>query len=95
THAVAPYKVGKVALTQKADGTTYFLYMADEDEKTMPSQIHFKSLKPQANAKVRLLGGRNLSWKEEDDGFVVNIPAKWQKTPPADYVWVFEVSKLN
>ena len=94
THSVAPYKIGKVAFTQKPDGTTYFFYMTEDGENTMPSQIHFTGLQPASKAEVSLLGGSKLNWKLEDGGFVVNIPAKWQKSPPANYVWVFKVSQV-
>ncbi len=95
THAIAPYKEGKVAMTQKEDGTTYFFYMADEKETTMPREIRVKSLQPADGAKVSLLGGGNLRWKKDGDGFVVTIPEKWRKNPPSNYVWTLKVTGLR
>jgi len=95
TSSLAPYKEDKIAITQKRDGTTFFMYMADADEQTMPSEIRVKSLQPSKGATVSLLGKGKLKWRTEGDGFVATIPAKWRKTPPADYVWTLKVTAIK
>ena len=37
TRPLAPYREGKVCFTQLNDGTTYAIYLADENEKTIPA----------------------------------------------------------
>ena len=81
TRPLAPFKEGKVCLTQKKDGKTlYALYLADEDERRMPSKIWLSSLALPKTAKVRLLGTAEfLKWERVGKGFWVEIPERWQK----------------
>ncbi|SMO51940.1 alpha-L-fucosidase [Saccharicrinis carchari] len=89
-----PYKEDKIAMTQQKDGSANFLYLASEGEK-MPSKIVIRSHKPVSGAEVTLLGSdQALKWKAEDDGFVVNIPAKQRNNPPCDLAWTLRVSQI-
>ncbi len=93
TRPLAPYKEGKVCLTQKKDGKTlYALYLADEDERRMPSKIWLSSLTLPKTAKVRLLGTAEfLKWEPVGKGFLVEIPERWQAKPPCGYAWGLEI----
>lgn len=96
TRAIEPYKEGKVCLTQKKDGTVYAIYLADENEKGMPSKIELLSVCPDKKAKVTLLGANShLKWEKAGNGFVVDIPEQFQKAPPCNYAWTIKISAIE
>ncbi len=92
---IAPYKEGKVCLTQTKDGkTVYAIYLADEDEEVMPSRIWLSTLTLPKQAKVELLGtGQMLKWEPVGKGFWVEIPRKLQKKPPCNHAWTLKITK--
>ena len=93
TRTLTPYKEGKVCLTQK-ENTIYAIYLADENETGMPSSIWLSSIALDENVKLSLLGTEHqLSWKKVGNGFMVEIPKKFQKIPPCKYAWVIKISK--
>lgn len=95
TRPIAPFKEGKVCLTQKKEGKTlYALYLADEDERTIPSRIWISTLTLPKQAKVELLGSRPvmLKWEPVGRGFWVEIPEALRKTPPCEHAWVLKIS---
>lgn len=93
TRTLAPYKEGKVCLTQK-DNAIYAIYLAEENETKMPSKIWLTSIALSKNDKLTLLGtNHQLSWEKVGSGFVVEIPEQFQKTPPCKYAWVIKISK--
>jgi alpha-L-fucosidase len=94
TRPVAPYKEGKVCLTQKKDGKTiYLFYLADDDETRMPSHIWLSSLSLPGNAHVRVPGTQTeLSWEKVGKGFMVHIPEALQQNPACRWVWVLEIN---
>ena len=95
TRALAPYKEGQVCLTQKKDGSVYAIYLADENEKEMPSKIWLSSICPDKKASVSLLGVDTLlKWEKVGNGFVVEIPEQFRKTPPCNYAWVIKITKI-
>jgi alpha-L-fucosidase len=93
TRAVKPYKEGKVALTQnRHTKDIYAIYLAEENEKSIPSKIWLSSITPDEHAKVYLLGkSGELKWEKVGNGFVVNIPEAWQKKAPCNYAWVLKI----
>jgi alpha-L-fucosidase len=92
TRALAPYKEGKVCISEKGDHTIYIYYMADEGE-AMPSQISMKTFSLPSKAKVRMSGTQTyLKWIKSEKGFTINIPDKIRKSPPSKHVWVMEVT---
>ncbi len=93
TRPLAPYREGKVCLTQKKDGKTiYALYLADKDELEMPSKIWLSGLSLPKNARIKLLGTmENLAWEAVGKGFLVNIPEAMRKGHPGQAVWVLEI----
>jgi alpha-L-fucosidase len=96
THPLAPYREGKVCLTEKRDGTVYAIYLADEDEKNPPSKIWLSTMQPAAGAKLSLLGvHQELAWEKVGKGFLVHIPEAIQKNPPCQEAWVIKIDKKN
>ena len=93
TRPLAPYKEGKVCLTQKKDGKTWYaIYLPDADEKQMPSKIWVSSLSLPAKAKISLSGTQDeLKWEAVGKGFMVSIPEKYRKSPPAEHAWVLVI----
>jgi len=96
TRALAPFKEGQVCLTQKKNGAVYAIYMAEENEKGMPSKIWLSSIQPEENASVLLVGvDKPLTWEKVGNGFVVNIPEQFQKMPPCKYAWAIKISAIK
>jgi len=96
TRALAPYKEGKVCLTQKKDGSVFAIYLAEENEIGMPSKIWLSSICPDDKATVTLLGVDTLlKWEKVGNGFVVEIPEKFQKVPPCKYAWCLKISSIK
>ena len=93
---LAPYKENNICMTQLDDGTSYFFYLSEEVEKTMPDEIIINSHKPSTVAQVSLLGSnRKLRWSAFGDGFKIMIPRSIRNNPPCNYAWTFKVSKLS
>jgi alpha-L-fucosidase len=94
--AIAPFKEGNVCMTQQANGSVYFLYLAEKDEGTPPSKIVIKSMQPASGAKVTMLGSKtNLKWEKEGGGFVVSIPDALRKNKPCEHAWVIKVTGIS
>jgi alpha-L-fucosidase len=92
TRALAPYKEGKVCISKKGDNTIYIYYLAEENE-AMPSHIEMTAFSLPAGSKVQLVGkGTPLKWRENGNGFVIEIPEKIKKSPPSKYVWVMKAT---
>jgi alpha-L-fucosidase len=93
TRAIAPYKEKNVCLTRKKDGTIYYIYLANENERILPAEIKIESYRPKENATVVLLGSdARLSWEPFDEnGFKILIPENARKNPPCKYAWSFKV----
>jgi alpha-L-fucosidase len=88
---VAPYKEGKVCLTQQKDGSTYAVYLADKDEKNSPSKIWLSTIQPDKDSKITMLGAKEeLIWEKVGKGFVVNIPKSIQMAPPCQSAWTLK-----
>ncbi len=96
THPVAPYKDGKVCLTQQDDGTTYAIYLSDENETNPPSKIWMSGVCPVENAKVSMLGSdKDLSWEKVGNGFEADVPTEYVEHPPCQYAWVMKISGIR
>jgi len=91
---IAPFKEGNICMTQQADGSVYFMYLAGKDEQHIPASMTIKSLQPAQGSSVSMLGSTlDLSWKIEGNGFVVSIPESIRRTRPCNYAWTIRVSK--
>lgn len=96
TRAVAPYKEANICLTRKKDGTVYAIYLAGENETTLPPFLTMNTVSPAKGADISLLGSsEQLKWEKSGNGFVAEIPEKIRKNPPAKYAWVFEISGIE
>ena len=93
TRAIAPYKEANVCFTKKKDtDTLYAIYLAAENQKTIPEEIMVHSFQPEAGSSIQLLGSKtNLKWKESGPGVLIQIPDKLRKNPPSDLAWVFKM----
>ena len=94
TRPIEPFKEGKVCLTQKKDAkTVYAIYLADEDERELPSKIWVSTLALPKQAKVQMLGTKEtLKWEAVGKGFVVEIPEPLRKSPPCKHAWTLSFS---
>ncbi|WP_232623033.1 alpha-L-fucosidase [Pareuzebyella sediminis] len=75
TEAMAPYKYENICITSKPDGSVYLVYLVQEGQKELPSEIYFEGYVPERNVKASLLGRRtNIKWKKDGDGIRIEIP---------------------
>jgi alpha-L-fucosidase len=94
SHPVRPYKEGKVCFTQLNDGTTYLVYLADENEDCLPAEITLRNYLLSAGSKIEFLGtGKEITWKTKDSGFIMEFPAELRYSVPCSYAWTFKISK--
>ncbi len=96
THPVAPYKQGKVCLTQLDDGTTFAIYLADEGENQPPSKIWMDNIRPSEKATLTLLGygDKPIQWQNVGEGFEADLPKEFQEHPPCKDAWVLRISEV-
>ena len=90
TRAVAPYKEGRVCMTQRKD-KIYLIYLDEKDKTSPPSTINISAFH-QAKS-VRMLGTNEpIDWKvDAKTGLTIQVPQSIQKSPPCSYAWAFEV----
>jgi alpha-L-fucosidase len=93
---IAPYREGKVRMTTQ-NGSAYFIYLADDNERTMPAEIRVSSHRPADGAQVTLVGSNaRLHWKPDGaSGFVVSFPPSLAAAPPCPFAWTIKVSKVK
>jgi alpha-L-fucosidase len=78
------------------DGTAYTIYLANENEKTVPPQIKLSSISPARNANVTFLGTKeNLKWERVGAELSILIPESIRKNPPCEHAWVFKISAFD
>jgi alpha-L-fucosidase len=93
---LAPYREGGTCFTQSREGAAYAIHLANENDKSVPSQITLSSLTPATNARISLLGAEgNLPWEFSGGKLTVRIPESIQKNPPCQHSWVFKISALQ
>jgi alpha-L-fucosidase len=93
SHPVKPYKEGKVCFTQLPDGTTYAIYLADENEISLPEKISFTNFYPSSKANIKFLGrNQKLNWQKTQYGFEIEIPESIRRNPPCKYAWTIKFS---
>ncbi|MDO5977482.1 alpha-L-fucosidase [Flavivirga spongiicola] len=96
TKPIAPFKENNICFTQNKNGQVYFMYLAEENQNTIPSEIVVASITPKKGAKIRLLGSKkNLKWVALEKGFKVIIPENMQNNPASKYAWAFKISAVN
>ncbi len=94
---ISPYKDGKVCFTQNKDtGAVYALYLADEDERMLPSKIGLNNLQPAPNAEISILGiNGQIKWEKVGKGCIIELPELSLKNLPGKYVWTIKFSKIE
>ncbi len=97
TRAIAPYKEGKVCLTQnKKTKSVYAIYLPSEDEENPPAKIWLSTLQPADGADISFLGAKEkLKWEKVGTGVSIEIPEKLQKNPPSKYAWAIKISEIS
>ncbi len=86
-----PFKSENIYFTTKKD-TAFAIYLAYNNQQTMPSQISWDNFKPKAGTQVYLLGYPSpLTWSTNLSGVTtVAIPSEIQNNPPCLYAWTFK-----
>ncbi|PKA97706.1 alpha-L-fucosidase [Flavobacteriaceae bacterium MAR_2009_75] len=80
TEAKAPYKYENICVTSKPSGELFLIYLVEEEQTEIPSEIYFEGLVPEGG-KAQLLGfNKRLRWKKRDKGFVIEIPDELKST---------------
>ena len=83
-------------MTINPDKSINAIYLAGEDELTLPEKISISSFNPEKDAKIYLLGySKPLKWEKTENGFSISIPAKIQKNPPCQHAWSFRISEIT
>ena len=97
TRALKPYKESKICFTNKKNSyTVYAIYMADEKENNIPSEIFISSFVPKNNSKINLLGySQNLDWKKVGNGILISVPKEIQNNPTCKYAWTFKINDVE
>jgi len=92
TRPVNPPKYTNICFTSNPDGTIYCIYLAGDNEKTMPASLFVAGFQPSKGNTISLLGKTGkLKWKQEGSGFRIFIRTADQKSPPCRHAWVFRV----
>jgi alpha-L-fucosidase len=93
---LAPYRQGATCFTQSREGAAYAIYLAAENEKSVPSQIILASLAPAKGARISLLGTQgDLPWEFSGGRLTVRIPEPIRNNPPCEHSWVLKISALQ
>lgn len=93
TRAIKPYKSGNVCFTQGNNGEVYAIYLAGDDEESLPENLEITGLPDVKIQKVSLVGSdKKIHWGKTDAGISIKIPGKVNKNPPCSYAWVFRIS---
>jgi len=97
TRPIAPYKDGKVCLTQKqTDGVVYAIYLADEGEAQPPQTIEVNNLRAGRDARLVMLGEEDeLNWRNDGNKLVIELPDRVRKNPPCKYAWTIRISSAE
>jgi len=89
SHPILPYKEGKVCFTEMRDGTVYAIYLADENEDSLPAKITFEKFPLSNYAKVELLGSTEEIKLNKNE---IEIPGSVRNNPPCKYAWTFKLT---
>jgi len=93
SRAIAPYKDGKVCLTQnRFTNAVYAVYLSASDETQPPAKIWLNYFQPAPDAAVTMLGVKEqLKWEKVGNVFVVDIPESVRKNPPCKHAWTIKI----
>jgi alpha-L-fucosidase len=94
TRPIAPYKEGKICYTKSKNGPLYAIYLADEDEETIPPKIMLYSFAPKAGTDVYLLGyDKALKWERTGKGVLMEIPEEARRELKGKAAWTVRVKE--
>ena len=75
TTSIAPYKQDNICITTKSDGSIYLIYLMEEGQKDLQSELKF-SIDVRENAKVSILGmNAKLKWTRSNKEIRIRLPA--------------------
>ena len=86
------FKKGKVSFTISKNGSINAIYLADENETQLPSEIIINGVKSSKGTLVKMLGHGKLNREKISGGLKVFIPETVSNNPPCDYAWAFVIS---
>ncbi|MBN1154805.1 alpha-L-fucosidase [candidate division KSB1 bacterium] len=95
TRAHEPYRDNrKLYFTKSKHGSAvYAIYIADEDEKTLPQEIFVTSIKWSPEFKTQMLGSDDvLITQPLGTGFKIIVPEKIQRNAQTRTAWVFKIT---
>jgi alpha-L-fucosidase len=96
TRPIDPYKEGKICFTSLPEGTIYAIYLADDNERNLPSVIEISGFQPSRSSTIELLGVKgSLKWQQSGNGFRILVPASIRNKPPCRYAWAFKINMDN
>jgi alpha-L-fucosidase len=92
TRAIEPYKSGNVCFTKGKNGEVYAIYLAGENEETLPEKIEISNMPDMEIKNIKMIGvEKNLKWEKKDGVVFIKVPQKTLKNLPCKYAWVFRV----
>jgi len=90
TRPIAPYKIGNVCLTKKAD-RIYAIVLASEGQAEPPAEIEISAI--QKVQTVRMLGSDTpVTWSITEKGLILHVPEKIRTSLPCRHAWSFELT---
>lgn len=91
SYPVEPYKEGKVCFTQLKNGTTYAIYLADENEHFLPDKVCFTKFRPASVNGIELLGiTAKLKGTREGNSFEIEFPQNIRAMAAGKYAWTLK-----
>jgi alpha-L-fucosidase len=92
TRTIEPYKSGNVCFTKGKNGEVYAIYLAGENEETLPEKIDIADMPDMEIKNIKMIGvEKNLKWEKKGGGLSISVPQKTLKNLPCKYAWVFRV----
>ena len=75
TDAMAPYKFDQICVTSKSDGSIYLIYLVNENQQQLPSEIIFPITEGIRPKSARLLGfNSKIKTKKTAEGLKIYLP---------------------
>jgi len=103
TRPIDPYRSENICFTSIRDSSDsairaiYAIFLAGENEKSMPASVLVRGVCPLNHCTVWLLGSsKKLNWKPEGkEGFRIFIPDHIRNHPPCNHAWTFKINLKN
>jgi alpha-L-fucosidase len=94
TKPMEPYSSGDVFFTQSTKNkAVYAFYLPKENDVKLLDKVEIEGYVPQKKATITLLGYKEkLSWKQEGDKLVINVPKKLQGKVVGQYAACFRIN---